>query len=494
MQFWNEVLHTALLGSDKKAVDPANLHPDLGELSQRLTAAVPDKEDRFLQLAAIALNYRQAGTTPLDKEGLTLIAAPPEEKPYCSVPAMQVLGDLLAENNPSLITFWLKLCQDNGQIVRPDLLPALLQTGAGDKSLRNGIIACIGRRGEWLSRLNPGWTFASGNGESDEQLWQTGSIDQRKQVLQQLRLSNPGLALEWLQQTWPHEDAGTKLDLLQQLTIGSNDKDLPFLESLAGEKSKKVKEQVFLLLKKIPSSPLVASYWAVVHNNLSLKKESTLLGLVSKSTLRLQSPAVADKVIYESGIEKLSNKKELTDDEFLLYQLMQWVPLSFYETHWQLTTEQLIRFFEEDALGKKLFPALILSIVHFTDMARAQVMMSRSGVFYLDLIPLLPLQQQDHYSLKFFQQSPDSIIQYAVQRNEDWGMDLTVLILQHAIKNPYQYNRSFFGRIIHLLPVAAADVRLADTADNPAGNNWNTVVEYWKKLLHLKKQTINAFN
>ena len=111
-------------------------------------------------------------------------------------------------------------------------------------SLRQEIIIFGGKRAEWLGRLNPDWSFIAGSGETKEELWQTGSPDQRRMLLQQLRREDPDTAREWLQQTWTGEDANTKHDLLQQLTVGLSDKDLPFLESLVGEKGKKVKEQV----------------------------------------------------------------------------------------------------------------------------------------------------------------------------------------------------------------------------------------------------------
>lgn len=478
MKFWNEILHTALLGSDKRTVDPAALSPDLTPLAEQIAAETPDKEDRFLRLAAIAFNYRQAGLLPFSQQGLTLAPAEKEEKPYCSAQAALVLGDLLQENNPPLVHFWLKLCRGKGQIAPPDILPVLLQAGRDNRSLRQEIIACGGKRAEWLGRLNPDWAFIAGSGETQEDLWQTGSVDQRRMLLQKLRRDDPDTAREWLQQTWAGEDANTKLDLLQQLTIGLTDKDLPFLESLAGEKGKKVKEQATLLLKRIPGSQLVSLYRATVQAALTIRKERGLLGLSKKISLQLHVPEVIDKAVFDSGIEKLSNKKEFTDDEFLLYQLIQWIPLSFLETAGQLNTEELIRLFQDDPIGKKLFPALVLSITHFSDAPRALLMMQHADVFYLDLIPLLPPTQQEYYSIKFFQQSPDSIIQYVTQREEEWSMDLTRSILLHADKNPYQYNRAFFSRLIHLIPIAVAD-------SNPP--------ELLAGLLQLKKQTINVF-
>ena len=486
MQFWNEILHSALLGSDKKPLDLAALPPDIGGLAEPLKTDNPDKEEYFLRLAATAFNYRQSGAEALPKEGLALSVAPPEEKPYCSATAISILEDLLAENSPSLIAFWLRRCREKGLLARPDILPALLRSGAADRSLRPDIAACAGKRGEWLGRLNTDWAFSIDSKDSEEETWQTGSPEQRRQVLQQMRRDDPAKARELLNQTWSKEDSATRLDLLSQLTIGLCPDDIPFLEGLSADKSKKIKEQALLLLKKIPGSAIVNLYWTTTLKALSIKKHKNLLGRVSGITLQLHPIGEAEKAVYDSGIEKLSNKKEFTDDEFLVYQLMQWTPLSLFETEWQLTTEELVNLFQEDPLGKKLFPALVLSIVNFSDSVRALEMMKHSTVFYLDLLPLLPVQQQEIYSIKFFDQSADSIIQYATQRQQEWDIQFTKLVLQQVLKSPYVYNRGFFSRVIHLLPVAAIETMGSEAAGGG-------VLESVGKLLNLKKQTINAF-
>lgn len=479
MKFWNEILHTALLGSDKRSVDPASLPEEIAPLAEQIAAEPVDKEDRFLRLAAISFNYRQAGVKPHSQEALTLSPAPAEIHPYCSTTAEQLLSDLLLENNLPLIQFWLTLCRQKGQIVRPDILPQLLQAGTTSKLIRKDLIACSGKRAEWLGSQNPAWAFVAGKGDTREELWQTGSLDQRRLIIQQLRQEDPDTAREWLQQTWPNEDANTKLDLLQQLTTGLSEKDLPFLESLSSEKGKKVKEQANLLLRKIPGSRLVTLYATHIQKILFLKKERTLLGLSKKLVLELRSAETEniDKAVYDSGIEKLSNNKTFTDDEFLAYQLIQWIPVEFFLAEWGLSIEALIQLFQEDPLGKKLFPSLILSVVHFSDKEKAKQLVQHSQVFYIDLIPLLPKEDQDHYAVKFFNESPDSIIVYSMQREHEWPLELTRLILQYAAKNPYKFPVHNFTRVIHLIPVTFVD------------ENFDSIT----RLLNLKKQTINVF-
>ena len=92
MQFWDHIINTALLGTDKRAISikelPAAMEEAATQVQQNNSI---DKEEQFLQIAAMAFNYRQCGITPLQKEGITITKADAEEKQYSSALAMQTL-------------------------------------------------------------------------------------------------------------------------------------------------------------------------------------------------------------------------------------------------------------------------------------------------------------------------------------------------------------------------------------------------------------------
>ena len=70
-------------------------------------------------------------------------------------------------------------------------------------------------------------------------------------------------AREALQQTWPQENAAAKETLLEEMLVNAGDEDVAWLESLLNEKSAKVKEAALQVLKTIPSSTIVQSYWTL---------------------------------------------------------------------------------------------------------------------------------------------------------------------------------------------------------------------------------------
>jgi len=495
---WNNILHTALLGTDKQSLRAEELGEDLSPMAEQIVTS--DKEEKFLQIAALAFNYRQAGFIPQHKESAQLSKPTPEDKPYCSPQAMQVLADVLEKENTALLALWLQLCRNSGQLARPEILPALLQRCVTHKHLREDILTCGGQRARWLATLNPDWSMLPGSEDSAEQQWQTGTPEQRRDVLQQLHKSDPARALEWLQATWAQEDVNSKTDLLRSLSASPGPIDLPFLEGLSVDKSKKIREEATLLLKRIPASNLIRKYSEALQQRLKLKKERSLLGMLSKTALEIVPPADGQElspILVQSGIEKLSNKKEYSDEEFICYQLMSYIPLDFYTSLWQKTPEEVVKLFNDDPLGKKLIPALVLSTVHFAEPKHAVPLMQFSSTFYLDLLPLLQPQQQEFYSNKFFATSPDAVIQYSTRRETEWGLELTESILRHASKDPYRYSKIFFNKIIALIPVGATavlDKIQPDTLPAGASGNWPSISDAIRTLLLLKTQTIQAFN
>jgi hypothetical protein len=493
MEIWDQIINTAMLGTDKRTLGASTLPPDLADAAVLIQNNTTDKEEQFLQVASLAFNYRQCGVQPLQKEGVTIAKAEMEEKQYCSLLGMQTLNDILDAESNSLLQFWLQQCKSKERIINPELIPLLLHIGTQQKKLQNLIVACCGKRGEWLTRFNLEWNFSTAT--TDEELWQTGSSEQRKMVLEHIRQFDPAMARNWVMQTWPQEDASTKIEFL--LILGNNigSADIEFLESLSKEKSKKLKEIALWLLKQIPDSPIVQQYQRVLQQAVTLKTKKSALGMVSHKELAVQLPADVDENIFKTGIDKLSNKKEYTDDEFIVLQLMQSVPPSFWETHLQTAPDAIIRSWQKDDTGKKLIPALVQAVVVYKDQRWATAFMQNSQVFYIDIIPLLPVTEQDFYSLKFIDQFADNIIEHAIKREDAWSVGLAMAIFKHTAKSVYQYNRSFYSRYIHCIPVdIVTELENCTPGEDHLKTTWANTCAYITTLINLKKQTILSFN
>ena len=495
MQFWDAIINTAMMGTDKKQISTADTPSGLEEVAALVNEnGEKDKEEKFLQLAAVAFNYRQSGLFPASKE-IMMPSAPAEEKNYCNISAINVLKDILSEESIPLLKFLLQHCNDKQQVVYPEIIPFLLSTATQQKKLQFLVASCCGKRGEWLAGFNSEWNFSST--QTGEELWQTGTFEQRKEVLRQTRKVDPAKAREWVQQTWSQEDANTKLSLLEILYDNASEGDIPFLESLANEKSKKVKEEALELLKQIPGSVILQQYQDVIKQGVSIKKEKALLGLSSKTVLEFQLPTSIPESVFKSGIEKLSGQKNISDESFIFYQLIGFIHPSFWETHLSSSPAEVIELFKRTEEGKKKIPALGNAVGRFHVASWAPLFLDDERSFYMDLIPLLEKKQREQYLLKFINIDTirESVIQKALLEEDEWGIDLTKAILKHAARNPYQFNRSFFNQHIHLLPVQiVGELEKCTPSEEGFRNSWSNMSEYITKLITLKIQAIKAFN
>ncbi len=493
MKFWNNIIQTAMLGTNRKDVGEDEFPAEMVDVIQLINANQKiDAEEKFLQKIAIAFNYRQCGVAPDHQPDAGLSLAPAEEKDYCNANAVQALKEILFEDSIGLLKIWLQLCVRKKQIIIPGLIPTLLDKSLQHKHIKSLVQQCIGKRGAWVSQFNKDWNFAKE--ANAEELWQTGTPAERKNVLQQLRSSDAAQAREWLQATWAVENANMKTDLLGAFSINLSNDDVHWLETLLNEKSQKVKDQALQLLKQIPASAIVQKYQQFLTQAVTVKKERALLGLSSKTLLDFKLPDAVDENIFKSGIEKLSNRKEFNDDEFMIFQVMQFVPPVFWEKHFLITPAEIIQLFQKEDTTKKFIPAIVIATVQFRDVNWANALMKNSQIFYLDIVPLLPLQEQEFYSNKFFTGNEESITRYSLQREEEWSTELTKNIFRYTAGNYYNYNRSFYNQHIHLIPVqAVALLEKCTPREEHLRDSWSKMSEYIIKLITLKIQTIRAF-
>ncbi len=96
MQSWEDVIHTAMIGTDKKVLLVNQLPESLAAIQSTLSEkSGNDKEVLYLQQASLLMNYKQCGRALLQNEETGSSMAKPEEKPYCSTAAAQVLKEVL---------------------------------------------------------------------------------------------------------------------------------------------------------------------------------------------------------------------------------------------------------------------------------------------------------------------------------------------------------------------------------------------------------------
>ena len=495
MESWNQVIHTALLGTEKKTLQKEEVDEYLAESLDLIAAQTVDKEEAFLQTASLVYNARQCGTVPLKKETIFLPQAEPEEKPYASPAAHAVLSDILDTGSTALFQFWLEQCSAANKIVKPDFLPYLLNTATRRKELRHLVKACGGKRGEWLVQFNEEWKW--NEAVNEEEIWETGTLAQRKAFLSQQRLTDSTKGRELLQQTWSQEPVNIKAELLEAMLTGASNADVLWLEELLNEKSVKVKEATLQVLKTIPSSSIVQTYWTILKDSIRLATSKGILGIGSKTTLDIKLAAV-DPTIFKTGIEQVSSEKGVSDEAFILYQLAESVPPRFWEEYFNLNREEILKLFSKDDTAKSLIPAIGTAAAHFRDIEwlRAIITIEEKNL-YLEALDILPQKEAEAYAVRFFthDDAAASTVQNLHLFKDEWTMDFTKAFLRFTGKNGYQYHRGFYNEIIHLFPVPIiGELEKCTPKEEYQRTMWAGVSEHITKLLTLKLQTLKAFN
>lgn len=495
MNSWNQLLQNALIGTEKKPPEPASLtsDEDLAPALQTISANPSlDAEEQLLQASALLFNYRQAGQTSLEVNDIESSIAEPETLPYCAAASKDTLRELFEHQALGLFFYWIQLCAAKARIAPPEMVPLLLQLAAKNPELRAPIRVITGKRGEWLAQLNPDWQESTSLSLEDS--WQQGTTNQRVAALRQQRVENPETSRLWLTESWSKEGAAVKQQLLEAFDTALSDADLPFLESCQKDKSQKVQQQVLELLRQIPESSLVKAYEQLVRSTLVIRKEKTLLGLSSKLSWEVKSPVEIDPDWRKQGLATVSNTKEFTDDEFILFQLLQWVPPTLLNELSGLGTIELIQSMQKEKL-KQWLPAIAAAANRFRNQDWILTLAEQADLFLPDLLEALPPAKQDAYAKSWFTGKEEFFLPVFINRETEWPVPLARQIMNFTAANPYQYTKSFYQQLMHLLPLEAAS--WLDQLDPPEGyqkHYWQSIKEEIRPLFDLKKRIQQSFN
>ncbi|HLL14834.1 MAG TPA: DUF5691 domain-containing protein [Pyrinomonadaceae bacterium] len=294
MMVWEDILSTAAVGTERQEVV---LAPGDGELGRALHRLDPsDREGALLAAVALAALYRRAGFQPaLDRQPLPEACAA-DEVPCCSDEAGQHLALMLEGGFKEVLPEWLVALRKAGRRVPADHLPALLDRGRAEQSLRPLIINVTGNRGCWLATQNDEWRWASGGAAGDT--WETGNRHERLFLLRALRETDPERARELLSSTWKSEVARDRLSFLEILLTGLNPSDEPFLSETLQDRSAEVRRMGGEILLRLSSSHLRETVSDKVGSLFSYHKP-----LLGKARIEVSLPGDPEKWQKENQVQ-----------------------------------------------------------------------------------------------------------------------------------------------------------------------------------------------
>ena len=342
MKLLHELATQVLLGSERSPPCLPQLSGALGEL---LLAACPPEDSnevRLLRYAGSLAVCAAAGYVPALAEEAPPEACQEEELLTADHPALgATLQQILADGPDPLRREAFGRLAITGRCLPPGLLPRALTLGKKTADLRPALLAVLGRRGQWLAPLNPAWTWAVGGADpiADLTLWDHGSPEQRKLLLDKVRKSDPGQARALLQDGFSQLEARERASLLESMGCGLASADEDFLETLLADRSKEVRQRAANLLACLPGSR---------YSTRMTGRMAACLGEERKlfRTVRtLEAPTSFGAGWKDDALEEGRAKGEsLGERAWWLYQIARALPLAWWLETTGLSPAELIKW------------------------------------------------------------------------------------------------------------------------------------------------------
>lgn len=481
----------ALLGTSRKTIQPADFPAPLTEYINQINQQQTDPEDAFLQTITVHNLYYKSGIQTTNISDSILPPSNDETLDYLTTESTALLPLVLETDDIYFFKLWLTKANDSNHIVRPEWIPVLFTLTESYPNLKQLVNACCGERGRWVAHFNPLWK--QNQHASNEDHWAHGSTLERKNELHRIRTENPQAGIELLKTTWKEENASMRLDFLCIVGETLSDSDEEWLNTLQKDKSQKVKDKAYDLLKRLSNSQLIQLYIETLKQTFQIKKGKALLGLVNSTKIEITPLTHVNPLIWESGIEKLSNIKNISDDVFIVMELLAHIPPNMLEAVTSLNPEELISTLKKDAVGINFMDSLCRATSRFQDAQWAALLMVEfPDELVQDLIPALPMASRIEYLTKHIKMDPDPAIHLARIYLETWPQELAQLIFTHTSKNGYMYSKQFYTYSIQYLTTQTIGALPSIQVDENIERTWSTHKSFITNRLQLKKAILET--
>jgi len=392
---WEELVATALVGAERRAVDPAGL----------------------LEEAAVELVRARAGRRP--GKARPPAAAPPETLPPVPRAAADRLARMLAGPRSRFLPEWLALAAARRLRAPARLLPELLDLGVKDRSIRPHLGVVAGARGRWLAELNPAWSYllAEAGGPPGEDAWETGTPGERRAYFAALRARHPVQARELLERGWRAETPEDRAAFVAMLADGLGMDDEPFLEAALDDPRREVRQAAAGLLARLPGSRL----------GVRMAERASRCLARDGTGLRAEPPPECDAAMARDGVRR--RPPSGTDPQgWWLQQVIAHTPLSFWPAHLGLTPEEIVRA-RIDGWEREVRMGWVRAAILQRDAAWARALFQADPL--TDLLAVLPPEERSDLAAELIRGRPvdGQMIMMLGGVAGPWGPRLTEAVL-----------------------------------------------------------------
>lgn len=337
MKTWDNLLNSALLGTDKgPGVSPETCPSEVSSLLGNVQTS--SEEGKLLVMGGALAVWRRAGARPVRLEPDGEVAAERDTLPLLGSSAAWYLRMMLSGTHADVLPEWLDTARLMGKRVPPELLPALLRYVKSRPDLKTLAVPVMGCRGAWLARKNPEWSEISPEPGID--VWETGSGQDRIKFLGCVHRSDPSRARALLEAVWTTEPAEMRRQFLDATRDSIGNGDETWLERCLDDKSKEVRRSAVQSLCRIPGSALVRRMQSRAEALADFKPAR----LLSKAQLDFRVPGEVDAAMIRDGVETKphTTTKKLGEKAAALMLILAATPPSCWTDKTGMTWDSLL--------------------------------------------------------------------------------------------------------------------------------------------------------
>lgn len=335
MSIWTDIVTTAVVGTERQAFNAGAADAALQALFAQLDAT--DREGALLHAAALTALHERAGHLPARHSEALPEVAPEESVARCNARVAARLRLLLQGEYADLFPEFLTTLAQANQRVPEELLPMLLDYGKSREALAELLPPVIGARGLWLARQNAEWAYALG-ASGDLSLWETGTLPQRKALLQRVRRTDPAQARALLLQTWEQDSTKEVTEFFPILKEGLSTEDEALLEKGLDRPWTMARQAAASLLAGLPDSAFVGRMWERAQQCLTFKRNQR-----GKLSIEVRVPTERDGAMQRDGISKSSTARKMSEPAWWLQQIISAIPPERWETAAGASVDELLQ-------------------------------------------------------------------------------------------------------------------------------------------------------
>ena len=407
-----ELIKACLLGTQRYMPELTDMP---GQLADVIGINNGDNEASLLTAAAFYSLMQSAGTPEIKLLSVEYELVT-ENLPHVNKQIESFLLAALKQKEDIVLQY---LCYKMGvakQIIPAIWVPTVFSLVKNERKRFQYLLSFCGSTGKWLQKQNPEYNFEINNIDTIEEDLEIVTFERRMVLLEEKRKKAPGEANELISRFMQNEPADKRALMTTLLGINYSQQDTVLVTSLLNDKSKKVREAAYAILRQFPGNPVFDTFMQHLSAIAEVVEERHLL-ISKKQVLKMKSGVKPGKILIEAGLVEICSEKNINDEWYHLAQILSFVPFKRIAEALKVNELNLFNLLSDQSYFNFLAPYLAISAEKFEDVPLVRLLLKKQIIF--GLIALLPKQEADQFYLNALS---------AALQNKETNFNLTQLL------------------------------------------------------------------